>query len=199
MTRKPKPIKERREVDDDLRELVEVLDEHRLDHNAMGWFTLPWRHGYNAASVAYACFTRNVDTYASKREKHIESFLHGVLATPTTATEVDYERAAMMLERVDTDEVSSYLRASLRCLQIWLSNSSGGGHAYNSVLMVPVERSLIPIGLIEDVVLEWRCRDAIGTTAVMQSDRHDRARRAFTIAWKRGLFHAAYSIAPIAS
>ena len=196
MTRRPKPIKEHKEVDEDLRELAEVLDEHRLDQDAAGWFVVPWHHGYNATSLAFACFKELQDGYQSKREEYITEFLRSCLVQ-VICIETDYERAAQLLERIDTDNVSPHLIAALRCLQVWIANSSGGGKAYNDILRRAFDKTE-PSHLLEDVVLEWRCRDAIRTTSTMQHDSNDRARHAFTIAWKRGLFHAAYSIAPVA-
>jgi len=84
--------------------------------------------------------------------------------------------------------------AALRCLQVTISNSSGGGEAYNVILMRALTE--LPVNLVEAHVLEWRCYDAIGTTAFLQGDLYDRRRRAFKIAWERGLFLAAYAIMP---
>jgi len=41
-------------IDDDLAELASVLDEYRLDRNSDGWFTVPWRDGWNAVGLALA-------------------------------------------------------------------------------------------------------------------------------------------------
>jgi hypothetical protein len=47
---------------------------------------------------------------------------------------------------------------------------------------------------VADDILEHRCRDSIGTTAVFQGDSNDRQRGAFRTAWSRGLYLAAYSL-----
>lgn len=200
MTRKPKPIKERKEVDDDLQELAEVLDEHRLDQNAAGWFTVPWRVGYYAASLGLACFRENADKFhpfQSPREKEIYDWLAETLTTGQRYDHL-YWQAGEFLQRIDLENVSQYLFAALRCFQVWVSNSDGGGEVYNYILKSAFDKTE-PSHLLEDVVLEWRCRDALGVSSVLQSDHNDRKRRAFVIAWRRGLFHAAYSIAPVRS
>ena len=197
MSRKPKklatPRKER--INEELRELIEVLDEHRLETNASGWFTVPWRDGWNACALALACFERNLDEYASASETTIHRWMKTAILGHEPRAE-DYWTAGELLTGIDTAEVSPYLYAALRCMQVWNSHSSGGGEVYNYVLKRAFDK-IDPAHLVEDVVLEYRCRDAIGTTAEMQGDANDRTRRAFIIAWRRGLFHAAYSLAPI--
>jgi hypothetical protein len=86
------------------------------------------------------------------------------------------------------------LRASLRCLQVLIANSDGGGMVYNSILLGPFS-GLTP-STVADTVLQYRCRDSIGVFPMLQGDGNDRLRRAFSIAWKRGLYMAAYSLPP---
>lgn len=109
-----------------------------------------------------------------------------------------YERAGLLYQeftypKMNTD-AARLLAAGLRCVQLKLANSHGGGAVYNEIL-IPTFLSLEP-GKVEDLVLEARCRDAIGTTHQLQGDKDDRKRQAFTTAWKRGLYLAAYSIRP---
>lgn len=85
-------------------------------------------------------------------------------------------------------------RAALRCLQALVAKSDGGGEVYNAILIGPFS-TVLPED-VHNLVLEYRCRDSIGTTAELQNDANDRQRRAFSIAWKRGLYHAAYSLPP---
>lgn len=181
---------------DDLRELSEVISEYRLNHNADGWFKLPWRDGWNAAALGLACFDRNHDGhFASTRENNIWTWLSNVVPNHEPHAE-DYYQATEFLTRIDLDDVSPYLRASVRCLQVWIANSDGSGTVYNAILAPAFDR-VEPIELVSEIVLEYRCRDAIGVTSVMCSDPHNRKRRAFITAWRRGLFHAAYSIEPV--
>lgn len=198
--RKPKRIKHPRQLEhpyrDDLTHLAEMLDEHRLERNVSGWFTVPWRDGWCAIECACGCFTRNFDQYNSPREHSIDDLLSNALRARKPSAEL-YYAAGEFLERIDTEEVSPFLYAALRCLQMLISNSSGGGENYNVLLRRAFEKVQEPIELYEDVVLEYRCRDAIGTTAVMQRDAHDDVRRAFAFAWHQGLFHAAYALKPV--
>jgi hypothetical protein len=86
------------------------------------------------------------------------------------------------------------LAASARCAMLHIANSHGGGIAYNE-LLIPLFLEIEP-ALVADLVLEHRCNDSIGTTHHLNRDRNDRQRAAFTIAWRRGLYLAAYSITP---
>jgi hypothetical protein len=72
------------------------------------------------------------------------------------------------------------------------AKSDGGGEVYNAILIRPFSR-LLP-ELVEHLVLEHRCQDSIGVSAVLKGDTNDRLRRAFTTAWKRGLYQAAYAL-----
>jgi hypothetical protein len=192
--RRPKKIEHPKQpdVDDDLRELALVLNENRLDANALGWFTIPWRDGWNAIEMAQRCFERNFDEYASSRENNIDKFITDILSAKSSNAEA-YWVAGEYLTRIDTDDISPFLVAAVRCLQVQISNSSGGGAVFNYILKHAFDKTE-PSELLAEVVLEYRCRDAIGTTAVMQSDSSNKRRRAFIIAWERGLFHAAYAI-----
>ena len=192
-TRKP-PKKQhpKQKPDRDLTELAQVLDEYRLDNNAAGWFTVPWRDGWNAVFLAHACWDSLIDE-AEFHEAFISSFI-----TKREATAATYYLANECLQTYKKEWHSIHLYAALRCLQVTIANSSGGGVVYNDILKAAFDKTE-PAHLLEEIVLEHRCRDAIGTTSVLQSDKHDRQRRAFAIAWRRGLYLAAYSIQPVRS
>jgi hypothetical protein len=181
--------------DEDLHELASVLDEHRLDQNAAGWFKVPWRDGWCAVRLAVGCFDSTFDHYSSEREGDICKFLKLQIVKHECTAE-GYWTAAEYLNGVDTDNVSPFLLAALRCLQVLISNSSGGGEVYNVILSLAFGR-VAPDHLFEEIVLEHRCRDALGTTSIPQNDKNDRVRRAFSIAWRRGLYLAAYSLKPV--
>lgn len=211
-TRKPKriahPKQKAPDVDDDLKELAKVLDERRLEHNREGWFSLPWNSGYYAGLCGLLAFRVNHDDFESQREEHIHDWLQGLYESsqPTdfvTKGGVTYFEAGDLLQGIDmsgaasTESVSPLLYAALRCIQVFTSHSSGGGEVYNILLKLAFERCQVPDHLFEECVLEARCLDAIGTTSSLKGDAYDRSRRAFLIAWKRGLFHAAYSLPPV--
>jgi hypothetical protein len=199
--RKPKPQREPKPLDDDLNELAAILDEHKLDQNAQGWFVVPWRDGWNAVMLAWESWRSLVDS-RTDAELEIDIFLKNQLrlyqnpnASHGAMAGLAYERARELIEEHASALPTRHLLTALRCLQALLSNSHGGGHVYNTLLQLAFGKTE-PDHLLEELVLEYRCRDAIGTTVVMQGNSLDRHRRAFTIAWKRGLYLAAYAIAP---
>jgi hypothetical protein len=193
--RKPPKRKPAKRIDHELIELASVLDEHQLDNNARGWFIVPWRDGWNAMQLGLACFNSLLDEYNSFRENEIHKYLERLQRDDIKNGATVYFETGLFLERIDTENVSSFLYAALRCLQVLIANSSGGGVVYNEILRNAFSKTE-PDHLFEELVLEHRCRDALGTTAVIQQDEYDPARRAFAIAWRRGLYHAAYSIKP---
>jgi hypothetical protein len=174
--RRPKASDE----DNELAELASVLAEYSLDNNAGGWFRPAWRNGWNAVELA----AKAIDPCAER------AWLEAVCAQPHTSAEA-YWRASELLYGGGIGRMTG---AALRCLQVLIANSDGGGEVYNSILVGPFSEEL-PEDVF-DLVLEYRCRDSIGTTAVLQGDNNDRQRRAFSIAWNRGLYLAAYSLPP---
>ncbi len=192
-------------IDDDLTELATVLDEYRLDNNSRGWFHPAWRNGWNAVALAWACWkdaTRMEreginKEHPSQIQRDIGEFLDDAITRRVPSAEA-YWRINEFLQACTTDEKlsSRHLYAALRCMQVLISNSSGGGEVYNMILKLAFEPIYESVE-IADLVLEHRCMDAINSTAKLQNDRFDRQRRAFSIAWRRGLYLAAYSISPI--
>ena len=181
--------------DPDLIQLASVLAEYQLDNNAYGWFRPPWRDGEWAIGLAKAAATvRGVfDGFGSGTEHDVEELID---SAPRDA--LTYERAGelyrdLVQPKINTDTARLFA-AALRCLQLKIANSHGGGAVYNEVLIpafLPIKASLV-----EGLVLDFRCNDAIGTSRQLRNDRNDRQRSAFTTAWKRGLYLAAYSIQP---
>ena len=182
------------QLDDELQELAVVLDEHRLEANAENWFSVPWRDGWNAVALASDFYGADDYTEVTSEERHIWKWLETVIEKRDDRSHIYWE-ATEYLQQCTRFE-TKYLSAALRCLQVLLANSSGGGTVYNAILKAASDK-LVPIQLHSDIILEYRCCDAIGTTSVMQNDQHDRLRRAFVIAWQRGLYQAAYSLRPV--
>jgi hypothetical protein len=178
--------------DGELAELISVLAEYSLDDNAGGWFRPAWRNGWNAVELATkasaALFDISFDDglYVPAREL---SWLEDVCLRRDMSPNIYW--GAQELLPTSTKPMT---RAALRCLQALIANSHGGGEVYNAILVGPF-REVLP-ERVYDLVLEYRCRDSIGTTAQLQGDYNDRQRRAFTIAWKRGLYVAAYALPP---
>lgn len=165
-------------VDQELVELASVIAEYSLDNNAFGWFQVPWRDGWNA--VGLACTLSQIEP---------PSWLYKAIDTRNIEPSMYW-----LAEEQLADCTDPMLRAALRCLQVLIANSSGGGHAYNAILIPPFT-GLDP-ERITDTIMEWRCRDSIGTTVQFQGDANDRQRGAFRAAWRRGLYLAAYSLPP---
>lgn len=194
----PKRKPGRPQLDDDLTELMSVLSEESLVPSVGNWFAIPWRDGWNAASLARVCYTR----FAGDDGGHVDPLINVRLArwildrdmSPTV-----YEQAGDAILEV-SGKVSLHaltaaglLLCSLRCVQLVVSNSSGGGATLNDVLLHRFER--IPWTVyFADEVRDARCRDAIGVGAQLNNDANDRLRRAFRLAWDRGLYRVAYAL-----
>lgn len=180
---------ERPQLDEDLSELAAVLDEHRLENNAEGWFKLPWRDGWNAADLAFNVYLNQL----GQSPGVVERILTEALDARKSSAQL-YWDVTERLTGMSTDGSWRFLYAAYRCVQVLISNSSGGGEVYNDLL----RRALRDMDdeLTERFVLQHRMQDALGVSRTMDGGTMDRARRAFTIAWQRGLYHAAYAIQP---
>jgi len=187
-------------IDQELADLASVIAEYSLDNNAYGWFRPPWRDGQLPARLALeAARTEGIFNNEMLDDFADASVLIGLSPrSPMGSTTIRYEEAGKVYQRLIYPKVNTpmamLVSASMRCLQLFLANSHGGGEVYNEVLIpafLPVEPSLV-----ENIVLEFRCLDAIGVTHHLRGDRNDRQRAAFTTAWRRGLYLAAYSLPP---
>lgn len=196
--RKPKRTQE---IDYDLAELASVIAEYQLDNNAYGWFRPPWRDGVWATMLAYRCAglvlgpkdpVTHVLPTARSIIKEVECF-GTVTENVTTYEQAGLVYRSIMQPGMNTD-AARLVAAAMRCLQLKIANSHGGGNVYNEVL-IPAFVAVEP-KLVAEEVLECRCLDAIGTSHHLNGDAHDRQRAAFTIAWRRGLYLAAYSLPP---
>lgn len=177
--RRPPP---KEPLDDDMSELAAVLAEHQLDNNAAGWFKLPWRDGWNAIELALR---------VSFHEHGFgdQPWLAEVCKNRSTTQDIYWIAQDLLAPTVTPNRM---LRAAFRCLQVLLAKSDGGGEVYNAILVGAFFS--VDVSTAENLVLEFRCRDSIGVGAKLLGDGNDRLRRAFTIAWKRGLYAAAYSL-----
>lgn len=202
--RKPPKRVRKPTLDGGLMQLASVIAEYQLDNNAYGWFRLPWRDGINAVGLCLTTIDVVGDHYRDDRASEAMDLLDTAIKSPTLTRELApsistmYERAGelahhYMAGKINTN-TAKLLIAGLRCLQLKIANSHGGGAMYNEWLIptfLPIEAARV-----EDLVLEWRCHDSIGTGHQLRGDRNDRQREAFTTAWRRGLYMAAYSIQP---
>lgn len=184
--------------DPDLIHLASVLSEYQLDNNAYGWFRPAWRNGEwaigLATAAAYAPGVFDGDRMTLLEEASIKTLIESPQRDGAVYERADAFHRALIQPKVNTN-TARLLAAALRCLQLKIANSHGGGAVYNEVL-IPAFLPIRP-PLVEDLVLDFRCNDAIGTSRQLRNDRNDRQRSAFTTAWKRGLYLAAYSIQPV--
>jgi hypothetical protein len=178
--------------DHELVQLAMILSEHKLENNAQGWFSLPWRDGLRAISLARGlalCYSRRQTSDQTSYDQAEDLMITG----PRDAE--GYHRAEDLLSQIPClDGLSRATRTALRCFQMFVAHSDRGGHGYNDILR-PCFAAEDPAAVV-DMIMYWRCLDAIGVSPYLANDKDDRLRRAFTIAWKRGLYHAAYSIKP---
>jgi hypothetical protein len=184
------------EIDDDLAELASVLDDNRTVYNLQGWLSVPWRSGFCAARVPLDIWDAWADHKAPRLANTLRLLLQGSDIDPAvyeTAEEVIAEAGVL---HYGGDRWARLIQTAGRCIQLQIARSSGGGCVYNDVLRTSLEivdRRGESQDLTE-IMLNARCLDAIGTVAQLQNNAFDRERRAFVIAWKRGLYQAAYSI-----
>lgn len=195
----PKRAAAKPPIDDDLAELVSMLAESKLDDNATGWFQVPWRDGWAAARLGIDCWyavTTNLANTGAATARQVGTWIKARNISPRI-----YEHAEIVLLDASADVFrrgapdARFLVAALRCVQLLIANSSGGGHGYNDVLRLAVER--VPdsfISMIAPQVKKARCFDAIGVELGLRNDKNDKLRRAFSIAWDRGLYQAAYAL-----
>lgn len=165
------------------------MAEYQLDNNAYGWFRPAWRNGEWAVALANAAAMRFSDYHSSLYDE-IRETLDAERSGATYARAGELH-SSLIQPKINTD-TALLLAAALRCLQVLIANSHGGGTVYNEIL-IPAFLPLDP-AIVAGDVLYWRCHDAIGTSPHLKGDRCDRTRSAFSIAWRRGLYLAAYSL-----
>lgn len=194
--RKPIRRKPAKQIDTDLAELAEIIADHRLENNAKGWFELPWRDGRNAILLAHAEFTRIAIPRSTPNERQAACLVYTTVSSLTGMIDA-YHSAQELLGLITRDShAARVIRAALRCLQIYIARSDSGGHGYNHILRAVFEQATDDSS---SLIETWRCLDAIrlDPTEPCISQYNERRRRAFLIAWRRGLYYAAYSISSI--
>lgn len=176
------------QIDADLAELALALDDGK-HATSTHWQQVPWHYGANAVRLAFNAAMRLNDKLEANASARLKAL--GVLVSGSRGPG-SYESGEMILEILsETPEppaLNIAIRATVRCWQLLVSHSDSGGHGYNAVLQRLAEH------LLPSEVLHWRCKDAIGVFPALLNNVDDKLRRAFTIAWGRGLYRAAYSL-----
>lgn len=201
----------RTKIDAELAELASVLDENYLESDLDGWFTLPWRNGWNAIRLALSDFewlSRNrhgapLAIPATLRHRVVTLTKWCISEELWTGAHAEAEaiQAEAISEWFTTSEAAYVsLAAAARCLQLQVANSSGGGHVFNILLRRAFEgrdregegQGLSDVYSLEARIMAHRRADAVGE--LKPDGSNARQIGAFDIAWRRGLYHAAYSI-----
>lgn len=173
-------------LDADVAHLAHALTLNPDHDNPEGWLRLPWLVGWNAVELARAIASL-VEPYAPLRDPLATMCLDRVGSSSV------YAEAERLTQAAYGAYPAHYV--ALRCLQVQVANSDGGGHVYNAWLL-PVFLRLTneELGDASRAVLTWRCRDAIGVGPNLRGDALDELRRAFKTAWTRGLYRTAYAL-----
>lgn len=164
-----------------MRELLAVLVESKADYNVAGWLSVPWRDGWNAARLAL-----NI-TLGSSEYNRIAGMhnLVDLMWVEGTRSARAYAELEEMLHEIRWSAATPALRAAMRCMQVVIANSDGGGHVENAILEGVV------FGEHEQLMLDARRIDAVGHDI---SPVGERRRQAFLTAWRKGLYRVAYAI-----
>ncbi len=199
MSKDPARKKKRKQPvldDPELIELAAVLADYQLDNNAYGWFRPAWRDGECAIGLAVSA-AQHADVFDGLNLALERETVMLLDEAPRDAW--TYEKAGELYREFVQPKINTntarLFAAALRCLQLKIANSHGGGAVYNEIL-IPAFLPIKP-NLVEGIVLDFRCLDALGVTRHLNNTGADRQRAAFTIAWRRGLYLAAYSIQPV--
>lgn len=181
-SRKAAKRKPPREIDEpDMRELLAVLFESKADYNVTGWLSVPWRDGWNAARLALN-ITRTAREF--ERIEPVFAYVDGIWISGARSPAA-YNELQEILYTMPWSHASPPLRAAMRCMQVVIANSDGGGHVENAIL------DNIVWGEHDELMLDARRIDAVGHDI---SPVGERRRQAFITAWRKGLYKVAYAI-----
>ena len=187
---------EKREAD--LDELWEVLAETKQPT----WWHIPWRDGLNTAELclrlarAAEAGYRIDDPNATIKLTMIHT-IQKLISAPNrfqnTETYFQLQEHLSVLAGCSHLSGDHFITIAVRSCQLVISNSHGGGHAFNALLRGVWERHA-PLDA-DKLMRATRCKDALGFPPEFdQNIAADRLRRAFYTAWDRGLYQVAYAI-----
>lgn len=207
--RKPKkrPSREHQDAlaadvrDADLSELWDVLAEIKQTNS----WTIPWIDGVNAIELAMQLVrvtTSGKPLKSQSREETavIDFVLDWIAARQkeddkNPASQEDYWQFQEYLSMLDGRThyaCDHFLRVAVRCAQLEIADSSGGGNGFNT--QFDRVRQHFPQEA-ERLIRAARCKDALGFSAEFdQNPERDRRRRAFYTAWDRSLYQVAYAV-----
>lgn len=164
-----------------------LLREDVGAQNAEGWFSMPWRQGKWAQQLVRRLYMRTGRVPHDRTEA--EECAYTVEAGwPEAYWLCERLRVELMHDNIPLN-AQILLGMRLRMLQLEDSNSHGGGHGYNNVLLSGWHRlDLTPLGDIAGLVRLHRQCDVLG------EDPDPRRAAAFDEAWRHGFFRAACAL-----
>lgn len=186
-------------------ELLAALEEAAVLSRRDFFFEHPWRRGEAPVSFALALLLKLMAVKGRPSEEEIQRradiggdalgdlwevvlFLQNrENGRSSRYIAADDLRKAL---RLDDSRLGKLARAALRCEQLRLTKADGD--LYNTVLTNGCGG--IEEELIEPLIREARCRDAIGTTTTLRGDAADHLRQAFFYCWDRNLINTAYCL-----
>jgi hypothetical protein len=176
--------------------LFTVLWDNQSPAAIDGWLGLPWNNAQNAIGLLldwHRAVVMSAELTAD--EETVVSFLD-VVTRLSTAAAVDSNGSLYWTSKTLADNLRAVPGVSARCLaeglemaQRFLAFSDGGGALYNDHLRAAYDlvSSQFEVNA-KATVLKRRMDDVV-------PDPHDlRRRKAFVIAWERGLFKLAYLV-----
>jgi hypothetical protein len=184
--RGPKRPRRKPSLDPEVLHLAHALTLNPDHDSPEGWLRLPWQLGWNAIELARE-IAHLTDRYAPFRDPL------ATLCVERVSTPSVYEEAERLAQLAYGTHPAYYV--ALRCLQMQVANSDGGGRVYNAWLLpVCLRLTNEELGEASRAVMTWRCHDAIGVGPSLRGDALDEMRRAFRTAWTRGLYKTAYAL-----
>lgn len=188
--RKPKRVTRRPRAD--TLDVFALLAEDVEPHAPGGWFRLPWRDGRQAVGLVGDLLYREGHTISDRVVRHVMDLVPG---DPDLYWRCEELRDEVFDTGFASISLTTLLLMRLRMLQLLASNSHGGGHGYNTVLLRDWHR-LAPehVDHAQQLVQHRRLLDALGVDGSL-SNVSPRRVQAFATAWRNGLFRAAYALA----
>ena len=201
MPKTPPPRKAKRPDPGARRPRAETFDVFALlaedvePHAPEGWFKLPWRDGRQAIDLITHLLR---GTYGCQMTSDEAEQVSDVATLDVTDPDLYWRCEALREDvvRINTPSSTAELMLMrLRMLQLYTSNSHGGGHGYNAVFLRGWHKlDARAVAPAERLVEHYRMFDALGVEGSL-ANVSPRRQQAFAAAWRAGMFRAAYALA----